>query len=317
MSTDSASAAEVAILDGIDNYTQTLESMCALAHVLEKHYGAESRIAPAMRPGPRSRNRAAGPVRPDMLSQGRGVNLVIEAKRSLPGSEGGRASVLDQIARYDDDLAGWMRNPPTHDIVLMTHMSKSVRWADFLDDALKEKRASFDRKVSVVEYVREAVRTAYMILRNEWGETSNAGLNKHLHNGIVVRGQDYVKRLNDARFSDSKPHVAYTMSILWEDVFLPLAARGGHRVAEEHSAGGPAVDLAEIMGAMRRPSAPFSCAPRQPWVAEALDALVGMKIVRRRPDGRFLVHGKPAGDDNLRFFVRELSRVGWPRGHNA
>ena len=52
---------EGAILDGIDNYKMTLGSMCALAHVLEKYYGAESRIAPAMYPSRRGGIRAAGP----------------------------------------------------------------------------------------------------------------------------------------------------------------------------------------------------------------------------------------------------------------
>lgn len=317
MSTSSTRAAEDAILDSIDSYTQTQESMCAFAQVLEKHYGAESRIAPAMRPSHSGGSRAGGAVTPDMVSQGRGINLVIEAKRSLPSGEGGRAAVLAQLGRYDGDLDGWRRNPPTHDIVLMTHMSKSAQWADFLKDALKKKKASFDRKVSVVGYVRDSERATYMILKNEWGSTSNAELNRRLHDGIVVRGRDYIKKMNSAMFSDSKPHVAYTMGILWEDFFLPLAARGGQPGPIGQKPGGPAVDLPEIMDAMRRPAVPFSCAPKQAWVAEALDALVGLKMLRRLPDGRFLVHGRPAGDDNLGFFVRELARAGSRQGEGA
>lgn len=310
MSTSSARSAEDAILDDIDSYTQTQECMCAFAQVLEKHYGAESRIAPAMRPIHRGKSLAGGAVTPDMLSQGRGIDLVIEVKRSLPGSEGGRAAVLGQLGRYDDDLDGWRRNPPMHDIVLMTHMSKSAQWADFLKDALKKKKASFNRKVSVVEYVRDSERATYMILKNEWGNTSNAELNRRLHDGIVVRGRDYIKKMNSAMFSDSKPHVAYTMSILWEDFFLALVARGRQPGAIGRKLGGPAVDLPEIMDTMKRPSVPFSCAPKQAWVAEALDALVELKMLRRLPDGRFLVHGRPPGDDNLEFFVRELARAG-------
>lgn len=138
--------------------------MCAFAQALEKHCGAESRIAPAMRPSRRGRGLAGGAVTPDMLSQGRGIDLVIEVKRSLPGGGGGRAAALGQLGRYDDDPDGWRRNPPTHDIVPMTHMSKSAQWADFLKDALKRKKASFNRKVSVVEYVRDSERATYMIL---------------------------------------------------------------------------------------------------------------------------------------------------------
>ena len=109
--------------------------MCALAHVLEKHYGAESEIAPLMRPGPRGRDLAADPVTPDMPSQGQNVDLVVEIKRSLPNNEGGRAAFLRQIRKHDDDLAGWVRAPRSHDIMQMVHMSKSSQWADFLGDA--------------------------------------------------------------------------------------------------------------------------------------------------------------------------------------
>lgn len=156
MSTGRECAAEDVILDDIDNYQLTLSSMCALAYVLEKHYGAESQIAPVMRPSPRNGAQMADHVTPDMLSQGRGVDLVVEVKRSLPNNEGGRNAVLNQIAKYDDELTGWKRSPQTHGIVLMTHMSKSAQWSDFFDETLKRKRATFDRKVSVVEYVRDS-----------------------------------------------------------------------------------------------------------------------------------------------------------------
>lgn len=118
-----------------------------------------------MRPGRRGRGLAGGAATPDMLSQGRGIDLVIEVKRSLPGGGAGRATALGQLGRYDDDLDGWRRSPPTHDIVPMTHMSKSAQWADFLKDALKRKKASFNRKVSVVECVRDSERATYMILK--------------------------------------------------------------------------------------------------------------------------------------------------------
>ena len=228
MSTGRECAAEDVILDDIDNYKLTLSSMCALAYVLEKHYGAESQIAPVMRPSPRNGAQAADHVTPDMLSQGRGVDLVVEVKRSLPNNEGGRNAVLNQIAKYDDELTGWKRSPQTHGIVLMTHMSKSAQWSDFFDETLKRKRATFDRKVSVVEYVRDSERETYFILKKVWGETGNALLDKHLHNAIVIKGEEIIKKMSIVQFCDSKPDVAYTMSILWGRVFPALITKDKH-----------------------------------------------------------------------------------------
>ena len=139
--------AEDAIPDGIDNHKTALGSMRALAHVLEKHYGAESQIAPLMRPGPRGRDLTAGPVTPDILSQGQNVDLAVETKRSLPNNKGGRAAFLRQIRKYDDDLAGWVRAPRSHGIMPMAHTPKSSQWADFLGDALLITRDYFRSRI--------------------------------------------------------------------------------------------------------------------------------------------------------------------------
>ena len=313
LSTGKERAAEDVILDDIDNYKQTLGSMCALAHVLEKHYDAESQIAPVMRPSPRNRAQAADSVTPDMLSQGRSVDLVVEVKRSLPNSESGRNAVLNQIAKYDDDLGGWKRSPQTHSIVLMTHMSKSARWSDFLNETLKRKKASFDRKVSVVEYVRDSERETYFILKKVWGETGNASLDKYLHNAIVVKGEEIIKKMSVVQFCDSKPDVAYTMSILWGQVFPALITKDEHLSTRGKKAIDHVVDLAEIMEKWRKSPGPLSYPPKQAWIAEALNAFVKIKMAERCTGDRFLVHYKFVHDNLVRSFVRKLAKAGWQR----
>lgn len=310
MNTSRRRPAEDAILDGIDNYKMTLGSMCALAHVLEKHYGAESQIAPLMRPGPRGRDLVADPVTPDMLSQGQNVDLVVEIKRSLPNNEGGRAAFLRQIRKYDDDLAGWVRAPRSHDIMLMVHMSKSSQWADFLDDALKNKKITLDRKVSIVEYVRDSERNTYFILKMVWGETSNATLNKHLHKSIVVNAEEMVKKMSLVQFCDSRPHVAYTMSILWGTIFPALVTPDDHLSTRGRKALDFEVDLAEIMAKIRKSPESLFYPPRQSWITDALDMLVRLKMVERLTGGRFLVHYKSARSSLARLFARKLARLG-------
>ena len=310
MSTSSNRADEDAILDDIDNYKMTLGSMCALAHVLEKRYGAESRIAPAMRPSTRDNIQAADPVTPDMLSQGQGVDLVVEVKRSLPSNEGGRDAFLDQIRKYDQDLVGWEREPQTHDIVLMTHMSKSSQWADFLDKSLKEKKITLRRKMIVVEYVRDSERKTYFILKKVWGETGNATFNKHLHNAITVSGDEIVKKISVVRFCDSKPDVAYTLSILWDQVFPALITKDEHLSTMGRKALDVVVDLPVIMDKLRKSSGRFFYPPRQPWISEALDALIKLKMAKRSPGDIFLVHYKSIRGDLVRFFVKKLAKTG-------
>lgn len=310
-------ADEDAILDVIDNYKMTLGSMCALAHVLEMHYGAESWIAPAVRPSPRDNTQAADPVTPDMLSQGQDVNLVVEVKRSLPNNEGGRDAFLDQIKKYDQDLTGWKWTPQTHDIVLMTHMSKSSQWADFLDESLKEKKISFRRKMVVVEYVRDSERKTYFILKRVWGKTSNAVLNKHLHNSIVLSGEEIIKKISVVRFCDSKPDVAYTLSILWDQVFPALITRDEHLSTMGRKVLDLVVDRSTIMNKLRKPSGPFYYPPRQQWISEALDALIKLKMAKQISDGRFLVHYRSIRDDLVRFFVKKIAKASVEKGRRS
>lgn len=297
------------LLDSIDNYKLTLGSMCALAHVLEKRYSAESRIAPKMHTSHHSKTGAASPVTPDMLSQGQDIDLIVEVKRSLPSSDGGRNAVLAQITRYDSDLTGWKRIPRTHDIMLMTHMSKSSEWADFLDESLKQKKASFARKVSVVEYVRDSERVTYFILKNAWGETSNATLNAHLHKGVVVKGEEAVRKMGVIQFSDSKPDIVYTISILWGHIFPALITKDEHVSTRGRQAIDLKVDLTAIMSKTRKSLGSFFYPPRQPWIAEALDMLVKMKMAERHPDGQFLVHYKSVRGDIICFFAKKLTKI--------
>ena len=306
MTTSSRRRAENAILDRIDNYRSTLGSMCAFAHVGDKYYGSMSRISPVMRPSPRNKIQAIDPITPDMVVEGGGVALVVEAKRSLPGNEAGRAAALRQIMKYDDDLAGWSRRPTTHDVVVIAHISKSTQWADFLGDAVKQNKSLFDRNVSVIEYVRDSERDTYFVLKKVWGKTSNAELDEHLRIGIVVKGREIVKKTTLARFCDSKPDVGYTMTILWNQIFPVLIAKDEHVATKGKKVIDLAVDLAEIMAKARELAGSFSYPPRQAWVAEALDALVGLKMAERLPDGRFLVHYKPIHGDLVKFFVRKL-----------
>ena len=308
MTTKSRSQPEDAILVGIDNYRSTLGSMCAFAHVLEKYYGSKSRISPVMRPSHRNKIQAADPVTPDMVAEGGSVALVVEAKQSLPGSEAGRAAALRQIMKYDDDLAGWKRRPATHGVALITHISKSTLWADFLSDAVKQNKSLFDRNVSVIEYVRDSEYKTYFVLKKVWGKTGNPKLDKHLRNGIVVKGRDIVKKTTLARFCDSKPDVGYTMTILWNQIFPVLIAKDEHLTTRGRRAIDHALSLAEVMAKARELAGSFSCPPRQAWVAEALDALVGLKMAERLSDGRFLVHYRSIRGDLVRFFVRNLAK---------
>ena len=304
---------EGAILDGIDNYKMTLGSMCALAHVLEKYYGAESRIAPAMYPSRRGGIRAAGPVTPDMVSQGHGVDLVIEVKRSLPNTKVARDAFLGQITRYDRDLTGWKRMPQTHDIVLMTHMSKSSQWADFLTESLERKNISLGKKMAVVEYVRDSERETYFILKKVWGETGNATLNRHLHNGIVVRGKEIIKKMGVVKFCDSKPDVAYTLGILWGQVFPVLITRDEHLIVGGQKDVDHVVDLARIMTWLRESPGPFFYPPRQQWISEALDTFVKLKMAERLSGDHYLVHYKSICGDQVEFFVKKLAKAGVTR----
>ncbi len=307
-STNESRTAEDRTLDSIDNYKTTLGAMCALAHVLERHYGAESRIAPVMHPSPRNRIQATDPVTPDMVSEGKDVDLVVEVKRSLPNNKSGQIDALNQIRKYDDDFAGWKRNTTAHDIMLMVHTSKSSRWVVFLGKKQSEKKASFDRKVTIVEYMRSSERETYFQLKRVWGKTSNAVLNRHLYNGIIVKSEQIIKMISVAKFCDSKPDIAYTMSILWNYIFSSLIAKDKHLSTKGRKAVDHMFDLKEIMDKLRDAEGPFSYPPKQAWISEALNAFVILKMAERHSGDRFLVHYKSIRGDLVEFFVKKLAK---------
>lgn len=308
LNTNENRTAENRTLDSIDNYKTTLGAMCALAYVLEKHYGAESRIAPVMDPSPRNRIQATDPVTPDMVSEGNDVDLVVEVKRSLPNNKSGQIDALNQIRKYDDDLTGWKRNTRRHDIMLMVHTSKSAQWAVFLGRMQGEKKTSFNRKVTIVEYMRSSERETYFQLKRVWGKTSNAVLNRHLYNGIVVKSDQIIKMISVAKFCDSKPDIAYTMSILWNHIFSSLITKDKHWSAKGRKAVDHMFDLKEIMEKLRDAEGSFSYPPKQAWISEALNAFVLLEMAERHPGDRFLVHYKSVRGDLVEYFVKKLAK---------
>ena len=194
-------------------------------------------------------------------------------------------------------------------MVVITHISKSTLWVDFLGDAVKQNKSLFDRNVAVIEYVRDSERETYFVLKKAGGKISNVELDGHLRIGIVVKGREIIKKTTLARFCDSKPDVGYTMTILWNQIFPVLIAKDEHVASKGKKVIDRAVDLAEIMAKARELAGSFSYPPRQAWVVEALDALARLKMAERLPDGRFLVHYKPIRGDLVRFFVRKLVKA--------
>lgn len=314
LSTSDSRTDEVAILDSVDNYKMTLGSMCALAYVLKKHYSAESRIAPTMHAASRDGTRANSPVTPDMLSQGQGVNLIVEVKRSLPNNEGGQNASLDQITKYGRDLEGWKDIPQTHDLLLMTHMSKSSQWADFLAESLKRKKVPPGKNIAVVEYVRDSERETYFILKMVWGKTGNTTLNDYLHNAIVINGKEIIKMMSVAQFYDSKPNVAYTLSVLWGYVFPTLITMDEHYSTKGRKSVDLMVDLDKIMDKLKETSEPFFYPPRQPWISEALHILVKLKMAKHISNNKFIVYYKSIRCDLVKFFAKKIVKAGITNG---
>jgi hypothetical protein len=298
------------LLNAIDNYRQTVGAIVAFGVILVQYYKADFRIGHRLRPSPKNRIQAQDDITPDIVSQGNNLNLIGEVKKSFPRDQALWLGYLKQVEKYDDELSNWIRNDVTiHDLMLITHLSRSVQLRDFIEQKLAGNEITFTRPLSVIEFVRSSERNTFWTLRKLWGNISNQELNRYLTQAIQVNANNIVIQLSSVWFYDSEPEVPYTMSIIWDKIFPEKAtpekfrAAGGRRI----------IDLTftvdEILEKCRRFfSSPNSCFPRKSWITKAMDGFVKLKRAKKIASETYNVSYHKIGTDSLEIFAREWIR---------
>jgi hypothetical protein len=219
---------------------------------------------------------------------------VIEAKKTLPAQSKNDpwARVVRQLAKYDDDLAGWWTDTEqiaASCVVLLLHITRAVEFHVYLEKSIQGGAVAFTRPVSIIEFARSSEGKEFLFLRKHWGDILHPQVLPDLEKGRNVPLEDLLATYGEKKFYDSPPITEYTMAILWLDVFNELKAEVEQD--EQEKAWLLDVTVEQLTSDLQRLYGSIGNAPREvefpkaQWIRDAMEAFVRLRLARKR-DGR-------------------------------
>jgi len=317
-----------AIRNACEDYTSTVHALLAFSALIV-HDGTavrpDARFGFGRRMTTSSRNQISPSteVTPDLVAQkDERYGIASEIKRSLSKDSGHWDDHVNQLRKYDDDLAGWWtasEKIATSDSVLLIHHSRSRRFRNYLEDLVTKNPGEAGQSMALVEFVRSEEATVYIFFRQEWGKISDPDLGRRLHDeGVQVPLSDVLRTFSSVRFYDSAPPLHLLLTWLWTDIFAAMADPANY---DERLRANPIPvsveaitrELQEAYGSRAGPftadvrSAEF---PQRAWVRQALDTLVSIGLARSESgDAGYLVLYRSFREDVLTHFVELLENV--------
>jgi hypothetical protein len=295
------------VLDDVDDYQQTIESLVALSNVVIHDYTGQAVICKAMR----WRDDTSKKITPDIVAEIDQYALVAEVKKSLPRNQSFWDDILSQLQKYDKDLIGWEKNPPSHDLVLMCNQIVSYQAAEYLRQAKQDGRFTPSRNLCILAFNRNTQRQIFLFLKKEDGNLGHVDLDGRLKQGISVPLERVLEQLSAVKFYDTEPNVVYTMAVLWDHVFPrlpnPEALRGsrGRKTIEIEAS----IDL--LLQELRTYFAPPGNREvvERKWVKDAMNSYVKIHLAKKANENdRFVIYFKKmkTEDTTLEFFAKRL-----------
>jgi hypothetical protein len=307
---------EVALLEEIDSYKDTVHFLIALIHELtwldDSHMRDDS--VTHEHGLPQARDGGAPPVTPDLaLLRTGGDGQVGEAKISFPSRAEDRSDVARQLMAYDSVVSRWIGTGRVArgGSLLLTHMTRKMDAVDYLGSAT----AAFSPKhpFAVIAAMRNDQRQAFVYLERAWGELLPATKDAKLRGGVSIRLDHLTRLYGNIRFYDAQPPLTYLMEMIWdlvlpsltsEAAFRPVARRG--RVSIGASLNGVAERLRNGFS-MRLLNPSLREAPSTARVELALDRLVAFGLGRKLPAGQFTFEYRRLRGGTLKFLLRKSS----------
>ncbi len=295
------------VLDEVDDYQQTIESLVALSNVVIHDYRGQAVICKAMR----WRDDTSKKITPDIVAEIDQYALVAEVKKSLPRNRSFWDDIPSQLQKYDKDLIGWEKNPPSHDLVLMCNQIVSYPAAEYLRQAKQDGRFRPARNLCILAFNRNAQRQMFVFLKKEDGNLGHVDLDGRLKQGISVPLERVLEQLSAVKFYDTEPSVVYTMAVLWDHVFprlpTPEQLRGsrGRKTIEVEAS----IDL--LLQELRTYFAPPSNREvvERKWVKDAMNGFVTIGLAKKANENdRFVIYFKRIKTEytTLQFFATKL-----------
>lgn len=248
-------------------------------------------------------------VTPDLVVQrSHQYGLVCEAKKSLPLKRERWNKILDQLTNYDNIKEGWFNSTQidNYDLVLLTDISRSVDFGDFLENSGK----SWTHKLAVVGFEPTTESTdTFITLKKESGDLLDVALNESLRRVTKVSFSKIEKTIGKVKFYDSPPPVVYTTRIFWENVCsAKISSETWNKSKKAHilrlNTDEVARELQEYYGQISTGEREQEI-PKKKWIKKVINFLVVAGYAEKtEEDETFIVLWKVISGDILERFAR-------------
>ena len=301
------------------SYKLTTVMLVAIGSMFRNHFGASVGIGRAVRRISADGAAVPDPVTPDMMVQGRGLNVVVEIKAGFPSGARARQKILDQLKKYDCRLVGWLeKNVSEHDIMVVTRLEDAAEMSGYLQKKTSVGEDVFSNPLCVVEFAQPVGVKRSFFVKTVSGNPTNKGLRSYMENGAEISVGSVSLAFSTLWFYDSEPIPPYTMVVIWEKIFSEIYRKmaDGRAYRQETVLLRTTVD--EVMDEFRALAVSMPTAPRRRWIAKGMDGLVKIGMARKGADGAYIIdYSAIEGEDLLEVFARKWvsAQSGDPQGH--
>jgi hypothetical protein len=223
---------------------------------------------------------------------------VVEAKIDLPKEQKYWGKEIQQLQKYDDDLAGWWTEDEKinqHDIVLLIDISRSQQFAKYAKN-LNKKSSLFHRPIAFVGFSRYQRVDENILFQLEWGRISNKPINHRLEQHVPVPLEKVIASYGSRKFYDDKPQPEYLMEVMWSHLFTEK--KSATQYSEILKAWPFDIDINEITSELQKLFGNYTSAIRDDshpcisWVRDAIDLFAALGLAVQKSDDVYEIRFK-------------------------
>lgn len=189
----------------------------------------------------------------------------------------------------------------------------TVKFWEYLQECINKQEVDpFRHNFSILSYSRDyKVGNYIIVIKKDKGVISHSELQRELEVGKRIAMKNILREVEGTKFYDVKPHVVYTMEVLWDFVFPKEVPEEDYRKYPMNKPLLITVNTDDILEKVRKHFAPKSNPHviKRPWIKEALDKFDDLGIARKLDnDGnQFEVNfRKRGGRKRTRSFILDM-----------
>ena len=181
----SQSKSRIDIVRDIDHYEQNILIIIALSKIYSK-YAGESVVGKKLYRMSTERTEVTPDLVTEFKSEDQFWAIISESKSSLPKDSERWMKIVEQLERYDNELENWKEDVKNHDIVMVTDLTISSRFWDYLNNPSISNSQdftsnSFRHNLAILGYARDhKMNNDLIVIKKDKGKVSNRKLDKNL-----------------------------------------------------------------------------------------------------------------------------------------